>query len=244
MDDNFIAFMLGYLVVGIIFVPLALMDLQENANWQIMAFVVLLVNSLQFVIQFLMIGEEDFVEKMGGGLIGGLTDCPEYNLHESSPLLWWGTSWDALFGVVLFNFFLVIAIPAWLGERHPTVDVPTIVFGSSFLSTCLYILIGMLGAMAIPHVSNNMLESMLESMLSDVFGPTIQIGASVFAFMIVGLGILLFSVLTQMNLTGGDSVDNNKGGGLRCSNNGGMTNRMTNVLTVYLPWSIRWLLGL
>ena len=98
----------------------------------------------------------------------------------------------------------------------------------------------MLGAMAIPHVSNNMLESML----TGVFGPTIQIGASVFAFMIVGLGILLFSVLTQMNLAGGDSVDNNKGGGLRCSNNGGMTNRMTNVLTVYLPWSISWLLGL
>ena len=69
-----------------------------------MDFVVLLVNSLQFVIQFLIIGEEDFVEKMGGGLIGGLTDCPEYNLHESSLLLWRGTSWDALFGVVLFNF--------------------------------------------------------------------------------------------------------------------------------------------
>ena len=96
-----------------------------------------------------MIGEEDFVEKMGGGLKSGLTDYPEYNLHESLPLLWWGTSWDVLLGVELFNFSLIIAIPAWLGERHPTVDAPTIVFGLSLLPTCHYILIGMLGAMAI-----------------------------------------------------------------------------------------------
>ena len=79
-------------------------------------------------------------------------------------------------------------------------------------------------------------------MLSGVFGPTMQIGASLFAFMIVGLGIPLFSVLTRMNLTGGDGADDDEGGGLCCSNNGGMTNRMANILAVYLPWSISWLL--
>ena len=86
-------------------------------------------------------------------------------------------------------------------------DAPTIVFGLSLLSTCHYILIGMLGAMAIPHVSDNMLESML----SGVFGSTIQVGANLFAFMIIRLGLSLFSVLTRMNLTGGDGADNNEG---------------------------------
>ncbi len=59
----------------------------------------------------------------------------------------WGTSWDTLFGVVLFNFALVIAVPAWLYEKEPDVDVPTVIHGSSILSAVLYILIGILGAM-------------------------------------------------------------------------------------------------
>jgi hypothetical protein len=53
-----------------------------------------------------------------------------------------------------------------------------------------------------------------------------QLGSSLFAFMIIGLGIPLFSVLTRMNLTGS---------GL-CSHGTG------NALAVYLPFSISWLL--
>ena len=81
---------------------------------------------------------------------------------------------------------------------------------------------------------------MLESMLSGVFGSTIQIGANLFAFMIVRLGLSLFSVLTRMNLTGGDGADNDEGGGgLCCGNEGGLTNTVANILTVYLPWSTK-----
>lgn len=60
--------------------------------------------------------------------------------------------------------------------------------------------------------------------------------------MIVGLGILLFWVLTPMNPTGGDDADNEEGGGLCCSNKGGMINTVANILTVYRPGSMSWLL--
>ena len=127
---------------------------------QIIGFLVLLVTSVQFVFLFLQQG-----------------------IHLEHVSLW-GTSWNTLFGVVLFNFALVIAVPAWLYEKEATVDVPTVIHGSSILSAVLYILIGGLGAMTIPHVSQNMLESMM----SGAFGRPMQVCASVFAFFIIGLG--------------------------------------------------------
>ena len=35
----------------------------------------------------------------------------------------WGTDWSDMFGVILFNFAVVIAVPAWLYERRPDVCV-------------------------------------------------------------------------------------------------------------------------
>lgn len=184
----------GNIITTLIFLPLALLDLKENSWWQVVGFGVLLATSLQFVIQFVQFG------------------------LEPSFLSWFGTKWDDLFGVVLFNFALVIAIPAWLYEKEPHVDVPTVINGSSLLAFVLYILIGLLGAMAMPNVS----ENMIESMMSGAFGATLQLGASLFAFAIIGLGIPLFSVLTRLNLTGSEL----------CSE------RLANVFAVYLPFAV------
>mmetsp|Transcript_3299 Transcript_3299/g.5388 ORF Transcript_3299/g.5388 Transcript_3299/m.5388 type:complete len:503 (-) Transcript_3299:160-1668(-) len=188
---------LGYLVTAAIFFPMALMDLKENSAFQIVGFMVLLGATFQFAIEFTLSG------------------------LDWNNLSLWGTSWDTLFGVVLFNFSLLIAIPSWLYERHPAVDVPTVIHGSSILSTILYMVVGIMGALAIPKVSDNMLESMMSGM----YGMSMQIGASLFAFMIVGLGSPLFSVLTRMNLTG----------------SGLATQRVGNMLAVYFPWGISWL---
>lgn len=136
-------------------------------------------------------------------------------------LSWWGSEWNTLFGVVLYNFCLVIAVPCWLYEKEAHVDVPTVIHGSTILSVVLYILIGGLGAMTIPHVSPNMLESMM----SGAFGIPMQLNASVFAFFIIGLGCPLFSVLTRTNLTG----------------SGLFSRRGANVLAVYLPFFSSWL---
>ena len=188
----------GTLVTTVLFVPLALMDLKENAWWQVAGLAVLLIVSLQFIIQFIATG------------------------LQPSNLTWWGDDWNDLLGVIIFNFALVIAIPAWLYEREPHVDVPTVVNYSSFVVVILYMLIGLLGAMAIPHVADNMLESMM----SGAFGTMLSLGASLFAFAIVGLGIPLFSVLTRLNLTG----------------SGLCSLRTGNMLAVYGPFAAAWML--
>jgi hypothetical protein len=192
-------FTLGSLVTTLFFLPVALLDLKENAMWQILGFMVLIVVCLQFIIQF---------------------SCSD--TLDLSRVTLWGSEWEELLGVVLFNFALVIAIPAWLYEREPNVDVPTVVHGSNFLSCGLYITIGLLGAVAMPNVSDNMLESMM----SGLFGNFLQVGASIFAFFIIGLGCPLFSVLTRLNLMGS-----------------GLCSRTTgNLLAVYFPFTMAWLL--
>jgi hypothetical protein len=189
---------LGYVFTVAIFLPMALMDLKENAFWQIAGFGVLILASIQFCFSFAM---------------NGLS-------FENVSL--WGESWSGLFGVILFNFALVIAVPAWLYEKSTHVDVPTVIHGSSALTLVLYILVGGLGTLSMPNVS----ENMLESMESGVHGVGLQIGASIFAFFIIGLGIPLFSVLTRMSLTGSDL----------CST------LVANLISVYLPFSVSWLL--
>ena len=196
-EDQGLLFTLGYAITFIVFFPMALMDLKENAAWQILGFVVLLLSSIAFLFLFLSEG-----------------------IHVEYLSLW-GESWNSLFGVILFNYALVIAVPAWLYEKEPSVKVGTVVNGASILSTILYVLIGGLGAMTIPHASQNMLNSMM----SGAFGLTMQICASIFAFFIIGLGCPLFSVLTRMNLSG----------------RGAMSIPMANSLAVYLPFTMSWL---
>lgn len=195
--EDGIVFSVGYLLVLIIFVPMALMDLKENAAMQVIGFLVLVATSLQFIFLFAREG-----------------------IHPENLSLW-GESWDTLFGVVLFNFALVLAVPAWLYEKEPHVDVPTVIHSSSAMSAVLYILIGILGSMTMPNVSQNMLESMM----SGALGMNMEISASIFAFFIIGLGCPLFSVLCRMNLTGSQLVSHRTG----------------NVLAVYLPFSLSWL---
>lgn len=164
---------------------------------QVCGFLVLLFASIGFVVLFAMQGV-DF-----------------------DNVTMWGTEWGSLFGVILFNFALVIAVPAWLYEKEEHVSVPAVVHSSSILSAVLYIFIGILGAVTMPVVSPNMLESLM----SGAFGAPLQLCASIFAFFILGLGCPLFSVLTRMNLTCNDLV----------------SHRNANILAVYVPFLSSWL---
>lgn len=215
----------GYLVAMVIFLPMSLKDLKENTIFQIIGFLVLIVLSCQFIVSFYLHG----------------FDCSNVNL--------WGTDWSDMFGVILFNFAVVMAVPAWLYERRPDVSVTTcassissrkngqnywksheltFIFSqaalnnSSIIGFLLYISVGGLGALTMPNVADNMLQSMM----AGAFGQATETCSMVFSFFIIGLGIPLFSVLTRLNLSGSELC----------------TEFEANILAVYLPWSTAWLL--
>mmetsp|Transcript_22583 Transcript_22583/g.37355 ORF Transcript_22583/g.37355 Transcript_22583/m.37355 type:complete len:84 (+) Transcript_22583:861-1112(+) len=76
------------------------MDLKENSAFQIFGFFVLLFNSLQFVISFCMYGLK----------------------FKHVPV--WGNNYGRMLGIIIFNYSLVVAIPAWLHEKKANVSVP------------------------------------------------------------------------------------------------------------------------
>jgi hypothetical protein len=133
----------------------------------------------------------------------------------------WGESWANMLGVILFNFGLVMAVPSWLAEKKEGVSVGKVVYGSTTVAVFLYVAVGLLGALSIPNVNANALESMT----SGAFGNPLRVGASIFAFFIIGLDIPLFAVLTRYNLV----------------NSGLCSTFLANLLVVYLPWSLSWL---
>ncbi|KAL7570139.1 hypothetical protein ACA910_019979 [Epithemia clementina (nom. ined.)] len=189
---------LGYVITSLVFLPVCLMDLKENTIWQIYGFSILISISAFFCFSF--IGDELSFE------------------HVS----WWGHRWGEMFGVILFNFALVLAIPAWLHDKKPNVSVNKVVYGSTAIATGLYVLVGAMGALAIPNVNVNMLNPMI----SGAYGKPVQLAASLFAFFIIGLDIPLFSVLTRYNLT----------------HSGLCTERTANLIVVWIPWLLSWLL--
>lgn len=133
----------------------------------------------------------------------------------------WGETWSSMLGVILFNFGLVMAIPSWLAEKKESVSVSKVVYGSTAVSLVLYVAVGLMGALAIPNVNANALEPMT----SGAFGNPLRIGASIFAFFIIGLDIPLFAVLTRYNLV----------------NSGLCSPLVANIFVVYLPWGLSWL---
>jgi len=95
-----------------------------------------------------------------------------------------------------------------------------VITGSSIASAVLYILLGTLGAMSRPNVSDNMLETFM----AGKEGTAMQITSFCFAIFIVGLGIPLLSVLGRLNLIGS-----------------GYSQLTGDAVAVYLPFGLSWI---
>lgn len=171
---------------------------QENTSWQIFGFFVTVTVSVQFIVSFLQHG---------------------ISVHRVS---WWGHDYSGMLGVIVFNYGLVLAMPALLSQKKPNVSTTRLVYSSVVVTTIMYVLVGALGGMALSNVNINMLKPMV----SGAYGTPLQWAGWVFAFFIIGLDVPLFAVLTRYNLTSS---------GL-CSKN------TANWLVVYIPWGVSWLL--
>ena len=213
----------GYLVTAALFLPICLMDLKENTAWQIVGLTILVSLSAYYCVNFwsrLPISSSHHANNNGIWTNLAFPSLDHAALLKNVSL--WGHDWSNMIGVIMFNYSLVLAIPAWLHDKKPHVSVHKVVIGSTALSTFLYIAVGILAAISIPNVNVNMLSPIV----SGAFGTDMQWAGSLFAFFIIGLDIPLFSVLTRYNLT----------------HSGLCSTRTANWLVVWLPWGLSWIL--
>ena len=189
---------MGYLVTLLLFAPLGLLTLEENMLQQKFSFVALFVLSGQFVYAFLSTG------------------------LDAGSLPWIGNHWADALGVVIFNFAFCVTVPSWLNEKAPDVSVNRVFWTSTLTSTLLYTCVGILGALAFPHVPENMLSVLLSQQVDF----TTRFCATLFGVVIIGFGIPIFSVIMRYNLV----------------NSGLCSEPLAHVWSSVVPWLSAWTL--
>jgi hypothetical protein len=149
---------LGYVITALVLLPICLQDLKENANWQILGFVILLTSSMYFCYAF--------------------WDAGHLSIKHVSLF---GHRWTGMLGVTMFNFTLCLAVPAWLTEKDRSVSATKTIVESTVIALVLYISVGLMGALAISHVNIDVLDPMV----SGAYGYGVQVTATIFAFFII-----------------------------------------------------------
>jgi hypothetical protein len=161
-------FSLGFAITTAIFLPLGQGHLKETIAVQIFSFAFMIILLIQFTYEFSSRG-----------------------LTYQIP--WFGKDITQLAGVILFNYAFSITVPAWLYEKHPDVSVNKMIWSSTTLSSMLYVLFGVLGAMSFQDVSQNMLV-LLTSTKVHAFT---RFSAALFGVIIIGCGVPVFCVIIK-----------------------------------------------
>ena len=165
---------LGYVLTTLLLYPFGTGHIKETISFQIFAFFFMVIVVGLF-----------FKEFMTSGL--------------SYPVPLVGDNVGQLVGVVLFNYAFSITVPAWLNEKMSDVSVNTVIWGSSASLTLMYILFGILGAMAYASPPADML-SILDSTASD---PLTRVCATLFGIVTIGCGVPIYCVLIKNTLYAG-----------------------------------------
>lgn len=189
----------GYITTCALLAPLCRMNLDDNIKFQIGSFVVLVVLSLEFMIDM----------GVRQGFNPSLVPC-------------FGSSYSNMLGTIMFNFAFCPTIPAWLNEKRREVSTGPVIWSAALSSTLLYLLLGLCGAMAYPHASSNLLET-----LSAGDTPVVtKVCAFLFGSLVLGLGVPVFCIIMRYNLVVG----------------GVCGNVTATFFGVALPWMTSWLL--
>ena len=138
--SNYMLVTLGYLVVIAIVIPLTTININDNILLQFAS----VIYNVLFVLTLL-----------GQGAIEG---------YKSSRLKPVGTTFDQIVGTILFNFTLANTIPSWMNIRHAKVSPHKTVWYTTILAIALFIITGILGALAYePNFNSNLLQTMYSS---------------------------------------------------------------------------------
>jgi hypothetical protein len=116
----------GYLLLAALVLPQGNMNLDENIQFQIVSFIMLVVLTGVFLVNYWVIGFD----------------------YSTTPAFGDPVHYPEGLGTVIFNFAFVIFIPSWLNEKQPHVSVNKSIWHSTVGSTFMYLGMGLFGAWA------------------------------------------------------------------------------------------------
>jgi len=118
-----LVFTLGFALVTAILFPIGCYHLRETMVVQFVSFGFMIVLVAVFLAEFVHIGFQGHVP-------------------------WVGSKFDNLVGLIMCNYSITLTIPSWLAEKTQTVSVNRTVWGATVLGSLLYLLFGIMCAMA------------------------------------------------------------------------------------------------
>lgn len=175
---NIYVISLGFLIVLAIAVPLGFVNLDDN----------IIVQNVSAVIMFIIIGFWIVIFFLAGLRPANL------------PVI--TSSQAGVLGTVIFNYAFVVTVPSWVNEKKPNVSPNLVLWGSSILSTLLFMIMGVGGALAFSFVGS---QDLLNKLNDCPFLPgwlSVIAKISVYLFPAVTLisGIPIASVVVRYNL--------------------------------------------
>jgi len=183
-----LVFTSGFFLVSLLFLPLGLGHLKETIGVQIFSMGCMFVLLVQFCYEFISRGLDN-------------------------PIPWVGDELSQLAGVVLFNYAFSITVPSWLSEKDKSVSVNKSVWMASTSASGIYLVFGLLGAMAFASAGQNILIVLASNKVSYAICTTcwrsmivLQVHhltrfcAALFGVTIIGCGVPVFAVIIRTGL--------------------------------------------
>jgi hypothetical protein len=173
---------LGFLIVLVLCVPLGYFNLEDNIWVQQFGFFFLVLCLAAWSVQF-------FISGLQSDRLGALVPPPGVTPAFGSVL-----------SVIIFQFNFALYVPSWLIEKRPDVSVAKSVGWAVVISSAMFLLLGILGALAFDYPDGQDFLAVLSSKTSKNILPTSLIGAYLFPAAALLTGIPVASIVIRYNL--------------------------------------------
>ncbi|MDP2438993.1 MAG: hypothetical protein Q8P67_24870, partial [archaeon] len=157
----------------IILMPMGFFNLDESAAFQLASWGIMVAAVGEFIVQF---------------FLNGL---------EPSRVDAIGSEFTNVVGIVIFGFAYVVTVPSWCNEKRDSVSVNRVIWISTAVSSIMFVLIGLLGALAYPNLQY---ANLLTNMAAPGSPIVTQVFVYLFSLFVIGLGIPLFAIYIRLNL--------------------------------------------
>jgi hypothetical protein len=179
-DDYVVS--LGFLIVLVLCVPLGYFNLEDNIWVQQFGFFFLVLCLIAWIVQF-------FYSGMDSARLGLLVPRPGVT-----------TAFGSVLSVIIFQFNFALYVPSWLSEKQPHVSVAKSVGWAVVISSAMFLLLGILGALAFEYPDGQDFLAVLSSKTRRNMLPTSLIGAYLFPAAALLTGIPVASIVIRYNL--------------------------------------------
>lgn len=177
--SGMIVISLGFVIVFIMTIPMGYFNLEDNMIIQNVAFFVIILVVLEWMVQFFANGLE----------------------FDRVPFV--GDNQSQVLGTIIFNYAFVVTVPSWVNEKKETVSINKSIWASTFFSTFIFIILGLFGGWAFVYPSGGDLLSVLNSNSEggpDWLGEMSQISVYLYPLVALLTGIPVFSIVIRYNL--------------------------------------------